>query len=276
MAPRGLIRPSPARIAVLYLEQVVNLPGAEMRLSPTSRIGVSHTAQRTGILARVALAVLVILPNAAGAQAAQSQRHLLRVTVLDSSSGAPVVRAFGKMRRSFTYGTPVGELLISADTVATDTLSVFCEPKPETQYPVVRVPVSELLTRGDPLIVRIDAAACDQRPLVAISGEFRGYWERGFEHSGFVPCSGTVSGLTPALRALLGRESWIWVERSADATRAPGVQGGSRTVDGIARSYVRWVGSLEGPGRYGHGGAGRYLFRVRAVLEVARDAPHSC
>jgi hypothetical protein len=247
-----------------------------MRLSPTSRIGVSHTTQRTSVLARVALAILVVLPNAAGAQAAPPERHLLRVTVLDSTSGAPVVRAFGKTRRSFTYGTPVREVLISADTVAVDTLSVFCEPKADTPYKAVRVPVSELLTSGSPLIVRIDAAACDQRPLVAISGEFRGYWERGFEHGAFVPCEGTVSGLTPALRALLGRESWIWVESSAEATRAPGIQGGSRTVDGIARSYVRWVGSLEGPGRYGHMGAGRYLFRVRAVLEVARDAPHSC
>lgn len=122
-------------------------------------------------------------------------------------------------------------------------------------------------------------AGCDRRPIRKLSGIFGGHYTPGFESSEFIPCaSDGWFLLSDSLDTYSydARRAWVtwppsaptdslltWPEVPADAWGNP-------------RYYVRWRGTVVGPGRYGHMGVSPFEFMVDSVLEVSVPARNDC
>jgi hypothetical protein len=106
---------------------------------------------------------------------------------------------------------------------------------------------------------------------------FSGYYTPGFESSKFVPCANDTWVLTSDS---LSKHFW---EPSAWVTWSKKVKGTftwPRDVRpdeyGNPTFFVRWYGSMTGPGRYGHMGVSDFLFKVDSVLAIEMPRKESC
>jgi hypothetical protein len=130
------------------------------------------------------------------------------------------------------------------------------------------------LRAGDTIQVEllIDATGgCVTPALRSVGGEFQGFWASGFEHSEFVPCAPAPqvpreSGDSVPLAA------WVsFTEEARTQLHWPEEQTRSK-----AGYYVRFYGTLSGPGAYGHLGVADYGLTVTEVRELSVSAPGSC
>lgn len=133
----------------------------------------------------------------------------------------------------------------------------------------------ELAVRGDTtLLLSIDQGECAEPPVTVTTGTFRGFYDTGFELSSFRPCtplpdlSGTGYGLSDP-------DAWVEFSEAARAGLNLSARDG-REVPGGVRFHVVWVGTLRGPGGYGHLGASAYEFVVEDVIEIRRPSPEDC
>ena len=122
--------------------------------------------------------------------------------------------------------------------------------------------------------MKVDARKCDQRPFVAIAGEFRGLYEAGFEHLRFIPCPGAAAGLPPSLSEAADPDTWVWVWVAPRAAPRPLPDWESR--NGVSRWYVHWRGTIRGPDSYGHFGVGAYEATVDTFLTMRRPGSGDC
>ncbi len=109
----------------------------------------------------------------------------------------------------------------------------------------------------------VDATGCDQRPFDVRTGEFRGHYSSGFELSEFLPCPGTA-----------GPAAWVELTdraRHQEAPRWPELDQNSEY-----RVYVRWIGTIQGPYRYGHMSVASYELSVDSVIEVRAPTTDDC
>jgi hypothetical protein len=110
--------------------------------------------------------------------------------------------------------------------------------------------------------IRTSAVGCDQRPLTTRTGEFIGYYVSGWEASDFRWSRDTTI--------------WIWVEGGAGRPTTHASLKASGLPQGASEKciYVRWYGTLVGPGYYGQLGGASHRLTVDSVAET-RDAPIS-
>ena len=124
---------------------------------------------------------------------------------------------------------------------------------------------------------RVSTARCDPRPLRRITGEFRGYYTVGFENSEFRPCWSDAWFLPADSLVVIPidlRMAWVtWPKRASGAMKWPDVP---RDQFGYRRYFVRWRGTVVGPGIYGHMGIAPFEFTVDTVLDVRRPAERDC
>lgn len=116
---------------------------------------------------------------------------------------------------------------------------------------------------------------CDPRPIRHITATFSGYYAPGFEMSAFVPCQS---------------DSWLIAGDSlgTDARKAPAWASWSPTLStyrlpsvatdafGMRRYFVRWRGTVTGPGHYGHLGGSAFEISVDSVVEVRAASGADC
>lgn len=124
----------------------------------------------------------------------------------------------------------------------------------------------------------VPAEGCDRRERRTVSDTFSGHYTAGFEESKFVPCpadawflpSDSLDGY-----ATDARDAWVnfgddKISRVIRSTDVPVNQRGYR------RWFVRWRGTIQGPGRYGHLGGSAFELVVDSVLEVRAPTPDDC
>jgi hypothetical protein len=97
------------------------------------------------------------------------------------------------------------------------------------------------------------APVASDPPYDWLEGEFLGEFKRGFELRRFVPDGEEVSD--SAGRARVVRDAWV-------EFAAPEL---NKSLD-TWHCHVRWIGTLAGPGRFGHLGGSEYLMTVEKVI----------
>ena len=197
-------------------------------------------------------------------------------SVTDSATGQPVLRTWIMVAsQRYARGDSLGRFTVDSVTPGRHQMSVSC--KGSTQIgghqiwqDVVVVVSGQRATRD----FKVDARNCDQRPLLAVTGEFRGFYESGFEHSRFVPCPGLVSGLPPSLASLLDPNVLVWAGFSAG--RSPRSWPDGEDVRGFRRWYIHWRGTIRGPDSYGHMGVAAWSAAFDTALVLRRPAAGDC
>jgi hypothetical protein len=133
-----------------------------------------------------------------------------------------------------------------------------------------------------PTVVRhdwvVETAGCDPRLMRRLTGVFRGHYTPGFESSEFIPCSADAwfipGDSLDSYPMKLMRRAWArWPTRADLKIAWPDAP---RDSYGNPRYYVRWRGTVEGPGNYGHMGVSAFDFRVESVLELRAARPDDC
>ena len=116
------------------------------------------------------------------------------------------------------------------------------------------------------LLVALAIAACHRAPgsVEYDTQEYRGFWTIGTGESGFVPCRGALPGV-------------VWVELSESESRRLASSWPSVPAQrGVRRYYVRAVGTLSEPGRYGSLGIATHRLLLRSVREIRAPRPNDC
>jgi len=115
---------------------------------------------------------------------------------------------------------------------------------------------------------------CDEPPLRDTTVELSGHYVSGFETSMFKPCA-----LFPEKFQGTAYEGWhgeatVWVEWTDKAL------GGRKWPDVGKRQnpeyYVRWRGTLSGPGSFGHLGFAGYQLLVKELITVRIASKQDC
>ncbi|HET7551681.1 MAG TPA: hypothetical protein VFK04_10325 [Gemmatimonadaceae bacterium] len=123
----------------------------------------------------------------------------------------------------------------------------------------------------------VSTAGCDHRPVRRVTGVFRGHYRSGFESSEFVPCAADawfISGDSLDSYRTDARRAWAtWRPDAGKELKWPDVP---LDDNGNPRYYVRWRGTVVGPGHYGHMGVSPFEFLVDTVLELRRPGPQDC
>lgn len=125
----------------------------------------------------------------------------------------------------------------------------------------------------------VATTTCDKRPRRVIGGKFRGYYSAGFEESRFVPCSADrwwVPGDSVGTRLVPRGEAWVMWRIPPDRRAPVAWPEVERDQHGVTRHYVRFSGTVTGPGHYGHFGIAPFLLAVDSVLEARAPGADDC
>jgi hypothetical protein len=208
---------------------------------------------------------------------AQTPTSSIQGTVADSATGQSVRRASVWLNsQRHARGDSLGRFAFDSVPPGRYRLSVQCATSPvhirasRAREEEIEVRIGQRLTPA----IKIDASGCDQRPFLDATGEFRGFYEGGFEHSRFVPCPGPVAGLPPSLSEARDPETWVWVEFGPRAAPRPWPDGDD--MRGFTRWYVHWRGMIRGPDRYGHLDVATYEAAVDTFLSMRRPGGTDC
>lgn len=212
---------------------------------------------------------LVLAPALAAQQnAATSQVH---GRLVDSISGQPVLRGWVCQYQPASGSTvrcgetdSLGAFVVEGLPAGSANFFIVCRTESRTDLGTVNlvddIQVSASESGTDLGRIVVDARKCDQRPITVRSGEFVGFYSRGWESSRFKWVGDTTLS--------------IWVSGRLSDT-------GERIWPTSLREHghciqVRWFGELTGPGRYGHLGAADYEFVVDSVAEARSLAQSEC
>lgn len=251
---------------------------------------VLRSSQMLSRLARVALAVGSVAAADARAQAqAPSPRLDGRIVgvVRDAATGRPVQKA------SVNAQVIVGGRLVARRWSRIDSTGAY---QLDSVAGLVRMTVgcarvrpsfgmviaSDSVALADSGVVRRDwsvtTTGCDSRPVRHVSGVFRGHYTPGFESSEFVPCLADGWFLpSDSLSTTPYDERRAWATWSPAASRhVAWPDTAPRDSYGNPQFYVRWRGTVIGPGHYGHMGVSAFEFRVDSVLEIRAAGTHDC
>lgn len=218
---------------------------------------------------------------AAAAANAPPPKRILRLTVLDEKSRKPVAHAgvYLADRAGLGWTDIKGQSEWWNDDMAeAGEIQIRCPAvRAMAGKRIKRVPyhLTGYLTE---IAATIDADSCVEPPEKSISGNFAGRFARGFEFSSFVPCQGLPADANfyavPAVSAWVNFSKGSYKEFNAFLhALPPGPDRITSVQDGV---YVEWIGTLTGPGSYGHLGGNLYQFDVSRVLKVSTDVPANC
>jgi hypothetical protein len=123
----------------------------------------------------------------------------------------------------------------------------------------------------------VSTNGCDPRPIRRVANTFRGRFSPGFESSEFVPCKADA-WFTPndSLETYPFDARFAWVAWSAAAYQRVKWPRAPKDRHGNPVYYVRWHGTVVGPGRYGHLGVAPFEFVVDSVLEMRPPRKGDC
>jgi hypothetical protein len=225
---------------------------------------------------------LLILMLVGSARSGVAQLAVVRGTITDSASGNPLVGAFIAALKSQRWGRERsganGGYVLDRIPPGVTELEFHCPSATMLGWPIEVRPIRLRAGQDTVVDIRVSATTCGEPPYAERRGTFQGSFSVGFEHSSFAPCPDTTLGV-PLLRPKGG---WlvgtIWVQVDSATSRRlgeswPRVRPDSR---GYLDYFVRWHGTLKGPGRYGHMGVAGYLMEVDTVYSVLIRNEGSC
>ena len=195
----------------------------------------------------------------------------LRVVVIDSVSGRPLVRAGVQAPGGLAYTDTAGRFTFNRVPLVTE-LRVRCPTMRRLLGPLAHKQTLNLEAVDTTVVVRLDATECIEPPIQSTRGEFRGHYTSGFESSEFRPCNGLPAP------AKFFDDKWgaAWVVFSSRVSlrkvKWPKVADSS----GYPTLFVRWEGTMTGPGGYGHMSLATFEFVVDRVLEIRASRPDDC
>jgi hypothetical protein len=219
--------------------------------------------------------LLCLIPLCCLARGSEAQfRARVFGVIRDSASGSPIV------------GAKVAALRAQLGRIETDSAGRYRFERLEWPEFELELNCPSRTLLGKRLLVRtmrvpanssvrvdlvVNGMLCDEPPLNKVRGEFRGAYSVGFEESSFQICADSTLGLPPAHPQDIGRSAiTAWVEYAPRARQQKGIKWPKDSErHGIPLTYVRWRGTLTGPGAYGHLGVSDYLFEVDSIVRVA-------
>jgi len=238
-------------------------------------------------IARLLLALFTLaLSSPAVAQNTPRRLAAIGGVVRDSASGRAVQKA------SVCTLIPAGPSLLSQRCGVVDStgryrldslplrslrISVQCE----TLRGLGKALASDSVVFTDTVLVRRDwlvsRTGCDPRPVRRVTGVFRGHYTSGFEASEFIPCAADgwfIPGDSLDTYPFNARRAWVtWPAAVGESVKWPDA---ARDRYGNSRYYVKWRGTVVGPGRYGHMGVSTFEFQVDTVLELRIPGRRDC
>jgi hypothetical protein len=120
----------------------------------------------------------------------------------------------------------------------------------------------------------VNASTCDARPIRHVYGVFRGHYSRAFEMSAFRPCAAdSWARASDSLKRTDPLRAWVTWDSGAPGVSLPPIAPDSF---GVISYFVRWRGTVEGPGSYGHMGISPFVFRVDSILEIRAPQSNDC
>ena len=244
-----------------------------------------------GMLKSLSIAT-ALWAHAACATFAQSAGDLGRVvgTVRDSASGRPLVGAFvaAQLMLGRARTDSRGHFALSQVTPGVQQFELNCPSRTllgrQLLAKRVRVPAHDSAI----VDLRVDSSLCDEPPYREVKGEFRGFYSTGFEHSAFSVCADTALGIPPRPARAGDDDGWsemtAWVSFTdqglADWRRfqASPAADSAEAVErrGFGARYVRWHGTLTGPGSFGHMGVSDYQIIVDRVVYLGSGDARVC
>ncbi len=202
-------------------------------------------------------------------------------TIRDSVTGAPIRDAKAAVPASGRYGRESTDSLgrYTLDGVPAGTWSVefHCPSRTLLGRSLAR----RTGTVAANAVLRLDIHAppgwCVEPDSGSRVGVFRGHYSFGFEESRFVPCpdssAGLAKGLLPGEHVV---EPSAWVNFTSTAQRQRVRWPKPLENERYPRYFVRWQGTLTGPGTYGHLGVSAFAFTADTILEVRRPEATDC
>jgi hypothetical protein len=138
--------------------------------------------------------------------------------------------------------------------------------------------------------LRVDSSVCDEPPYREVTGELRGFWSSGFEHSAFSVCADSALGIPHRPARAGDDDDWsevvAWVtfadqgladwRRLEASPMGDSVRAAKQFGMGMGTPYVRWHGTLKGPGFFGHMGVSAYGMTVDRVSYIGIGDSRVC
>jgi hypothetical protein len=232
--------------------------------------------------------LLVGVAVAAAAQSPGARTTVLQGVVRDSATGHPMEKtsvcasvaprsaALFTARCGMTDST--GAYRVDSIAPPRGIVSVYCETVRGLSGKHL---ASDSIAFDEGTVIRRDwvvsSVGCDPRHVRRVNKIFRGHYSGGFEQSEFIPCAADawfIPGDSLDWYPFNNRRAWVeWRSGAADRVAWPRVK---RDEDGYPRYFVRWRGTVVGPGRYGHMGVSAFEIRVDSVLELRAPKPGDC
>lgn len=223
-------------------------------------------------MTRLALLGFSLFICGAHAGAAQ-QTATVRVQVLDSAASRPIVSA-GVQATGWTglaWTDSVGRFTMTGVPLTTE-LRIRCPTTRRLAGRVVRRQALVVRVLDTTVVIRLGESECIDPPIQSTVGEFRGHYTSGFESSDFRPCGGLPAA------AKVFDDTWgaAWVRYSPqfDWRRVKWPKVADTTS--YPMFYLRWHGTLTGPGSYGHLGLATYEFVVDSIVEIRLPSADDC
>jgi len=152
--------------------------------------------------------------------------------------------------------------------------------------PALRGPITHTLATAEVVVVPHGVVVrswssrnmgCDPRPVRRLTGTFAGMHVAGHGIEHFSPCE-TSAWFVPGDSLPPGRDvrrAWVAFSPGAvDAYGASAERASTRRTP-VSR-WVRWRGTIVGPGRYGPLGSAPFGLTVDSILEVRAALPPDC
>lgn len=195
--------------------------------------------------------------------------------VIDSTTGRPVPRLWFRVSGASGIGgtDSLGRYLIGYASAGEREISFLCPA--ERRWPARRFTtrtITVTLDMDSLIDWRLDLTGCKEPPVTSVAWEGEGFYAWGFETSMFTPCVPPPDLVGTAYQGL---RAPFWIDIADDVRMAPGAAFRQQS-DGDIRAFVRWRGTLTGPGSYGHLGVGIYELRVEEVFEVRPSGEGRC
>ena len=247
---------------------------------------VSGNMLRTLGTVSVRAVLLLFLPSILSSQ--EPKTRTLTGSVMDSVSGTPVQKAWVCIRLPLKPSVSLsrcsrvdtlGEYVLDSLPLDPIEVTLTCESLRALGKLLAIDTISAVASAAPRHDWVVSTSGCDPRPVRRVVGIFRGHYTPGFESSEFVPCPSDawfLPGDSLDIYPFDARRAWAtWPRhyRTDIQVRWPDAP---RDAWGNPRYFIRWRGTVVGPGRYGHLGVSLFEFRVDSILEVRIPAQGDC
>ena len=231
-------------------------------------------SKRRTYSARLTLIYLLVLAGPLSSQVSGTLPPKLRVQVLDSATGRPLLRTWtyqwrrGPDGRSLWVGSSRADMrngVLELDRVSGSYAQVLCARSDGLYggHELTTIDSTQLAAADrDSLTLRINSADCDRREVRTEYATWTGHYRSGIEESRLRLCGDSVRK--------------IWVEYMPGFWNRPHVLWPPGNDRYYPEYFVQFRGALVGPFFFGHFGGSPYQLTVDSIFFVREPARGDC